>query len=265
VERAAALVPLDRVIVIVTAHHEARAREQLARYPGVELVIQPRNLDTAPGLMLPLARIRARDRNARVAFLPSDHHVVNAGPILAAIADSAHGSTRAQITLLGVDPDHPEIEYGWITRGRAIRRRDGAAAFAVDGFVEKPAADTARELHARGALWNTFISVGPVEGFWRLARSFLPDHSRRLEDYATRVGAEDEHAALTATYAALPPANFSSEVFSRARKLVVIPVTGSGWCDWGSPDRVFRSLAGTPHHEALVARIAGSAPVALAS
>jgi hypothetical protein len=36
----------------------------------------------------------------------------------------------------------------------------------------------------------------------------------------------------------------------------VTPVVGSGWCDWGSPRRVFESLRGTPHLEVLLARIA---------
>ena len=34
-----------------------------------------------------------------------------------------------------------------------------------------------------------------------------------------------------------------------------MPVEGSGWCDWGSPRRVFQSLRGTPHYGPLLARI----------
>jgi hypothetical protein len=56
--------------------------------------------------------------------------------------------------------------------------------------------------------------------------------------------------------------NFSRDVLSHAGELAVLPVTGSGWSDWGSPQRVFASLAGTAGHAHLVARIGGAAAVA---
>jgi hypothetical protein len=59
----------------------------------------------------------------------------------------------------------------------------------------------------------------------------------------------------------MPPANFSRAVLSRADALAVLPVTGSGWSDWGSPQRVFASLAGTDGHARLVARIGDTAAV----
>jgi len=258
VERAALLGPLDRVMVVVSAHHEARAREQLRPYPGAELVVQPKNLDTGPGLLLPLARIRARDRGARVAFLPSDHHVTDPSPLIAALRATADARTRDRVTLLGVTPDRPETEYGWILRGRRLTRAGGSGAYAVRRFAEKPAAEVADRLHRRGALWNTFISVGPVAAYWALARRHLPAHTAALARYARRIGGPDEATALETAYARMPPANFSRDLLARARDLAVISVGGSGWSDWGSPRRVFESLAGTPHLEPLLRRLRNS-------
>lgn len=53
----------------------------------------------------------------------------------------------------------------------------------------------------------------------------------------------------------MPSANFSRAVLSNAERLAVLPVAGSGWCDWGSPQRVLASLAGTESHGRLLARI----------
>ena len=39
IERAAGLTTLDRISVVVTSHHEPIAREQIAPYAGVELVV----------------------------------------------------------------------------------------------------------------------------------------------------------------------------------------------------------------------------------
>jgi len=43
----------------------------------------------------------------------------------------------------------------------------------------------------------------------------------------------------------MEPANFSREVLERAENLAVLPVSGTGWSDWGNPERIFRSLEGT--------------------
>lgn len=260
VERALRIAPAERVIVIVTAHREAVAREQLAGY-GVELLVQPRNLDTGPGMLLPLATIVARSPRARVVFLPSDHFIVDDRPLIDALAATAEtGEVRHRLSLVGVKPTGPEVEYGWVVPGRRV----GDGAFGVERFVEKPEAAVAEQLWREGGLWNTFISAGPVRVFWDLARRYLPAQAEILAGYTRAIGLAADPAALVETYRTLQPANFSREVLAHARELVVIPVAGTGWSDWGSPKRVFASLAGTPSHTRLVERIRFAAPLAIA-
>jgi len=43
----------------------------------------------------------------------------------------------------------------------------------------------------------------------------------------------------------MEPANFSRAVLERAENLAVLPVSGTGWSDWGNPERIFQSLEGT--------------------
>lgn len=260
VERALALTTAERISVIVTGEREPIASEQLAAYPGVELVVQPRGLDTGPGLLLPLIRILARAPGARVVFLPSDHYLASAGPLLQALRKAAHGALADRIALVGVTPTGPEVEYGWIVGGACIGQ---TGAVAVARFEEKPEPHRAEELWRRGGLWNTFISAGPARAFWALARQHVPRHAAALERYATKLGHVDERHALDGAYDEMTPANFSRDVLAHARSLAAIPVHGTGWSDWGSPKRVFASLLGTASHDRLVARIRGS--VALAS
>ena len=261
IDRALRLTAADHVVVVVTGAREAIARTQLAPYPGVELVVQPYNLDTAPGLLLPLARILARVADARVVFLPSDHYVTDDRPLADALRTSEHGAASERLALIGVAPTGPEVEYGWIVRGRRLGR---TGAFAVARFAEKPEPRLAEALWRDGGLWNTFISAGPARVFWQLARRHVPDHVAALERYAGAIGGGGEQAALAEAYGAMPSANFSRDVLAHARNLAVLPVAGTGWSDWGSPKRVFASLLGTPNHDRLVARIRGEVPVALA-
>jgi len=249
IERALQLTTPDRVSVVVTSHHEPIAREQLVPYPGIELVVQPHNLDTGPGLLLPLVRILTTSAARHVVFLPSDHYIPNSAPLL----DALRGSDGDEISLVGVAPTGPEVEYGWIVPG--TRLDDGRDVFRVARFHEKPEADIAESLYGRGGLWNTFILAGPTLAFWELARRHLPNHAAALETYAVAIGSFSEAVALQAAYRVMPKANFSRDLLAVADVLSVIAVEGSGWSDWGSPARVFASLQGTPAHEQLVARI----------
>jgi mannose-1-phosphate guanylyltransferase len=259
IERATCLTSLDRISVVVTAHHESIARAQLAAYPGVELVVQPKNLDTAAGMLLPLARILVRSCGARVVFLPSDHYISDPEPIAQALRSSEGRALRDRLSLIGVTPTGAEVEYGWIVRAARI---EGSAAFDVERFQEKPPQSIADDLWRSGGLWNTFIQSGPVHLFWRLARHFLPVHAETLERYAVSIGAFDDDDALEAAYETMPPASFSRDVLARSQELAVLQVDGTGWSDWGSPRRVFASLAGTPCHDRLVERIRGNVEVA---
>lgn len=258
IERAAMLATLDRVMVVVSAHHEAIARAQIAPYPGVELVVQPANLDTAPGILLPLVRILSRDPHARVVFLPSDHYLSNVEPLHRGLLAAEHGELAGRLMLIGVAPTGPEVEYGWIVPADRI---GGSVAYEVERFHEKPTAEVAEQLWALGSLWNTFILAGPAKVFWDLARSFIPAHVAALELYAASIGGLDEAAALATAYRGMTSANFSRDVLAHAPALAVVPVTGSGWSDWGSPARVFASLKGTENHDRLVVRIRDDAAI----
>jgi mannose-1-phosphate guanylyltransferase len=252
IDRALMLTTAARISVVVSAHHEARARGQLAAHPEIDLIVQPRNLDTGPGMLLPLVRILERDLLARVIILPSDHHIPSPAPLIAALRTNA----LPQITLIGVAPSGPEVEYGWIVRGQRI---DRTTAFAVQRFEEKPVHAVADQLWRQGGLWNTFISTAPVAEYWALARRHLPVHAAAFERYAMSIGQFDESSSLASIYERMPPANFSRDILTHAGQLAVIPVASTGWSDWGSPERVIASLAGTPDHDALVARMNGEA------
>lgn len=253
IERALDLTCAARISVVVSASHEIHARPQLAPYGDVELVVQPRGLDTGPGMMMPLVRIVAREPEARVVFLPSDHHVDDAGPLLHALHDSELLGDR--VALVGVTATVPETEYGWIVTGEPLA---GTAAYEVRAFHEKPDREGAEALWRAGGLWNTFITTGSARRLWELASEHLPAHATWLEAYAHAIGSPHEARMLDRAYAEMTRASFSRDVLEHGTGLAVLPVAGSGWSDWGSPQRVFASLAGTQRHRALVERMHAS-------
>jgi len=84
-----------------------------------------------------------------------------------------------------------------------------------------------------------------------------------LERYAVAIGGCDEPGTLEAAYRTMRSASFSRDVLAHADQLAVLPVDGTGWTDWGSPQRVFAKLIGTPCHDRLVERIRGDFALAV--
>jgi mannose-1-phosphate guanylyltransferase len=226
IDRIAPLVPAERIVVVVGRPYERAARQEVAEHDQrIAVLVQPRDLDTGPGVLLPLAWIRARDGAARVVVLPADQRVDRPEVLLAAIerAAAASGEGSHAATLLAAEADRPETELGWIVPGRRLPH-DGMRM--VQRVFEKPGPELAEALLGLGALWNTLIMVGSVEPLWQLGERHMPEHAEWL---ARCAGPGD----LERAYDALPAVNFTRAVLERARDLAMLPLRGAGWSDLG--------------------------------
>ncbi len=244
-DRAERLTGVERTFVVVASHHEPRHWDRLESHHEEAIIAQPRNRDTAPGIFLPLTYIRARDPEATVVILPSDHFVHPQETFLAAIrrAVQAAQCQPDKLVLLGVCPDTAETEYGWIQPGISLDSIDGELIRRVTGFREKPNANEARRLLRSGGLWNTLVIAVSLPTLWRLGRRCVPAMMKHFEDFAPSIGTDKEPRALDSLYNVLPSANFSTQVLQQALdSLVVMELRDVLWSDWGSERRIVETL-----------------------
>jgi len=246
--RAGCVVPAERIVVVFAAEHERHWSRYLLRMPRENVVVQPRNRGTATGLLLGLAANQRRDRGAAVAVLPADQHVQHEDVLTETLAGALGAAARgdAESILLGMAPDEPVGDYGWIVPGAGRARIRPVAQ-----FVEKPGAALASELHARGALWNSFVFTGRAETLVAMVESATGG--------AVRASALHEamllgHDALARLYDVLPDVDLSRAVFQRSpERLRVLAVPPCGWTDLGTPERVASCLASLDPHEVAAA------------
>jgi len=241
----------EHIVVVVAEEREALARAQLATFGPIQIVPQPSNRGTGPGLLLPLSRVLAFDPAAHVVVLPSDHYVRDEEPFERSVRQAVDHST-VDITLVGAIPDRAETQYGWIIRSGG----QAAGGDRVDCFCEKPPATVAEALMRDGGLWNTFVMAGAIQHFWALACQHLPLQAARFGAYLDSVGTPEESLALQAAYAHMPAADFSRDVLERAPALRVVPLQACGWSDWGTPERVLDSLRDQEEYAPLSERLA---------
>ncbi|HEU4341337.1 MAG TPA: sugar phosphate nucleotidyltransferase [Candidatus Binatia bacterium] len=242
IARAAQLIPRDQILVSLNSNHRREAIEQLSDLPLKNLVFQPANLDTAPGILLPLAHISMRDPDAVVAVFPSDHFVANEEKFMAqveAALEELHYFPDALI-LLGVTPDGVDDGYGWI---EPDEKTAGRAAIGVRGFWEKPDPAAARRLKLKGCLWNTFVFVVRAATLWDMVSNAAPQLSHTFWNMRLMVDSIHSRSFVEHCYRCLQPVNFSSTILAHARpRLKVLPVPKVGWSDWGTQERILASL-----------------------
>jgi mannose-1-phosphate guanylyltransferase len=255
-DRARRLAPPERIVTVVAKDHRRWWERELAQWALENVVVQPRNRGTAAGLLLPLRHILARDPEAVIGVLPSDHFVADEEVFAAALgrALGAAADVSGRLVLLGMEAERPDAELGWIVPGAASPQPR-----TVDAFVEKPPREEAASLMRRGALWNSFAFAARARVLLALLRLALPELVRRFD----QVRPESSPAeALAELYETLTDADFSRSVLAAlSAELRVVAVPPCGWMDLGTPERIARCLADFE----IVAAGGGEAAVSLAT
>lgn len=233
-QRANAVAALPRICSVVAEQHRPWWTPVLNYLPERNVITQPHNRGTAYGVLLPLLRIAQRDPDALVVVLPADHYLRDEETMAASLRRAADlaNSDPGSIYLLGMEPDAPDTELGYILP--ASRSRTDAAN--VLRFVEKPNEIRARVLLDQGALWNVFIMAAPVRTLLSLFDS--PYYTATI---AAMRSLEDPK--LESVYRDLKSVDFSREVLQGKEAMMkVLTVPHCGWTDLGTPERVGQIL-----------------------
>jgi mannose-1-phosphate guanylyltransferase len=184
-----------------------------------------------------------------VAIFPSDHFIVEEELFMAHVDLACRIVERypGYLALLGIEPQEPETDYGYILPGNELKRLAPLAVRPVVGFTEKPEIERARAMLAAGGLWNTMVMVFRAKTLIGLVRGLSPRLHGFFERIRKAIGTTSEREAIAEAYRSIEPVNFStglleSFALEHASRLLVLPVRGVTWSDWGSERRLIGSL-----------------------
>jgi len=246
-DRAERLIPARQLITVGGKDHlryEA-ARRPLAPRAPENVIVQPANRETGPGILLPLLHLYKRCPEAIVAVFPSDHFILEEDRFMdhVALAARAVAHEPSRFVLLALEAQDPETEYGYIVPHDNDDRLNIWGIRGTASFVEKPDAAAARALVDTGALWNTMIMVFKARTLLNLFEKFCPTLYLSFGRIFDAIGSVHEAKTIHEVYQQLEPMNFSKSVLERVMTpgdatLSVLPVLRVFWSDWGSPERL---------------------------
>jgi len=125
-------------LVLCNDDHRFVIAEQL-REVGITpagIVLEPAARNTAPAIAVAALLTAARDPEATLLVLPSDHVIRDPGAFREAVARADAAAREGRLTTFGVVPERAETGFGYIRRGAPHASIDGVHAIAE--FVEKP-------------------------------------------------------------------------------------------------------------------------------
>jgi mannose-1-phosphate guanylyltransferase/mannose-6-phosphate isomerase len=231
VERLALLGPeaAGRMLVVCGEDHRFLVKDLVEDAGATATVLlEPAARNTAPAIALAVLSAQPADL---LLVCPADHHIPDGRAFAGLVRAAVPAAQAGAIVTFGVMPSVPSTAYGYIEQG-------GDAPLggrAVARFIEKPAADRARQLLLAGnVLWNAGIFFCRADTMAAALRDHCPDILAAAETAlgaGTRDGPFVRPAA--AQFAACRSESIDYAVMQKHGGLVVFPFAGS-WSDVGS-------------------------------
>ena len=234
VARIEPLIPLERVLMVVSEEHAATVRAQVPGLPKENILLEPGPRGTAPCIGLAAVLLQERDPAATMAVCPADHLITDAAGFRQAISTAAELAQDAYLVTLGIAPDHPHTGYGYIQRGDSLGEVKGLPTYRVRRFAEKPDPETAQRFVDSGEYyWNGGIFVWRADTILTEMATLLPRLHVELGPVARAWGSPRQMEVLTAAWERVPRTTIDYGVMEQAVRVAVVPVD-MGWDDVGN-------------------------------
>src|SRR3989442_5087254 len=143
-------------VLVSHVEHRFLAAEQLREIamPASMHLLEPVGRNTAPAIAAAALSVLAKDPDAALLVLPSDHVIRDTAAFHEAVGRAARLAAKGKLVTFGIVPTEPASGYGYIRRGAAEAGVE--RAFQVAEFVEKPDARRAQAfLDTGNYYWNS--------------------------------------------------------------------------------------------------------------
>jgi mannose-1-phosphate guanylyltransferase/mannose-6-phosphate isomerase len=220
-----------RPIVITNTEYRFIVKEQLDEI-GIEadILLEPIRRDSGPAIAAGAVFGERRGGNPVIMALAADHMVTDSAAFVAACREAAQATQGGRIVTFGVKPDRPATEYGYIRPGDKI----AGDVFAVQQFVEKPDAETARRYIAEGYLWNSGNFIFRAGDLLSEYSAFEPETVAATKDAIETAGSDLGFVTIDPGHFGRARAiSIDYAVMEKTKRAAVIPVS-YGWSDVGS-------------------------------
>ena len=232
-DRLKGLIPPERIFVVTSADFLKLTRKALPDIPTENIVGEPCRRNTAGALAIACALVKRRGGDDAVGcVLPADHLIKPAAKFRKTLKEAVAAASRSDaIVTLGIVPDRPASEYGYIECDTETKTRYGSSTEAVRRFVEKPDRKTAEKYLKTGRyLWNAGMFIWRAKTLETAFAAAAPDIGSIINPLAK---AKNPRTALRKLYPGIKSISFDYAVMEKIRNILVTKCSFD-WDDVGS-------------------------------
>lgn len=231
VDRFLPICPIENFWVVTSEKYIRYVREQLPGIKPSHILAEPEARNTAPCIAYACAKIAAHHPDVNIVVTPADAYVGDNENFVQTVKMALDFTTEnSRIVTLGIIPDHPATEYGYIEAGKTVLR----PIKKVLNFKEKPSSEVAQEyLNLGNYFWNAGIFVWNQATIDAQLRKHAPQIMEMMDKIAPHLYTADESYALRAYFPQCEKISIDYAVMEKSNDIFMIPCTFP-WSDLGS-------------------------------
>lgn len=209
--------------------------EQLPEIPCSHILCEPEPRSTAPCIAYASWKIAAETPEGEkpcIIVTPSDAYVPDCEEFALTMRSGlAFAADRHAIVCVGIAPDRPETNYGYIHSSVTDEKKNSVSK--VVSFKEKPDSATAeRYLREGGYLWNAGIFIWSLDTITSELRKHAGHTAELMDELAPVFFSESENKALSRLFPQCEKISIDYAVMEKSDSVFVIPGDWT-WSDLG--------------------------------
>lgn len=232
-------VPDKNIHVVTNALHAKSIIKQLENLPKKNILQEPCARDTAPCIGLAAAYIHAKDPEAIMLLMPSDHLIRPTDKFHQAVQAAAEIVEKEDtLVTFGIQPKYPATAYGYIEKGKQDNVQTGLPIFQVKQFKEKPNEQTAKSfVDSKKYFWNAGIFVWKAKYILSLFKEIMPELYEDLEEMRV-----SKFKNIDKVYPNLQKISIDFAILEKTKNIKVVGVDYE-WDDIGSWESLTNHVA----------------------
>lgn len=173
------------IFISTPARYVDEIKKQLPQIGDDNYIVEPVPKNTAPAFTLIASRLKKLDPDATIATIASDHLIKNVDSFVETInvAEKAIEKYPDHLIAIGINPNFPSTELGYMKIGRQIDNINERQIFEIDKFTEKPDLNTARQyIKSWEYLWNGAYYFFKAKKMLEWMKEYRPNILKGIEE-----------------------------------------------------------------------------------
>jgi len=220
-------------LVVCNEDHRFIVAEQLRQIKSNNngIVLEPIGRNTAPAITIAALSLLNKNDDPLLLVLSSDHLINSIKKFQSSIKIASQIAEKGKIVTLGIKPDRPETNYGYIE----VRKQKKSSSYKINTFLEKPSLEIAEKcVNSGNYFWNSGIFLFKASSYLRELKKFEPEIYKVCKKSLIGSSQDVDFIRLDQEqFKSCPDKSIDYAVMEKTIKGVVVPFSG-GWSDIGS-------------------------------